>query len=127
MYCQLKLIFLLRYIEQCSIMRHEYQVFLSLISAMLCLTVGIFQLECLRTGDSVTMKGPISRWAFSLGFLVGACSIYFFLHQVWFERSFSILSEAQEKATDMTEDKPMKWRKDGAALVNLLHPHHAGT
>lgn len=67
------------------------------------------------------MKSSSSRWAFCLGFLVGACSIYFFLHQVWFERSYVVLSEAQEKASTT----PGSWRKEGGALINLLHPHHA--
>nr|XP_020470159.1 glycoprotein-N-acetylgalactosamine 3-beta-galactosyltransferase 1-B-like [Monopterus albus] len=70
------------------------------------------------------MKGPSSKWAFSMGFLVGACSVYVFLHQVWFERSYPVLSEAQEKATAAVE-RPTSWRKEGAALINLLHPHHA--
>lgn len=34
-------------------------------------------------------------------------------------------SEAQEKATPLWE-RPTSWRKEGAALINLLHPHHAG-
>ncbi|XP_071759376.2 glycoprotein-N-acetylgalactosamine 3-beta-galactosyltransferase 1-A [Centroberyx gerrardi] len=75
------------------------------------------------------MKGTSSRWAFSLGFLVGACSIYFFLHQVWFERSYPVLSEAQEKAAAVGErpsSENTSWRKEGAALINLLHPHHTG-
>lgn len=71
------------------------------------------------------MKGPSSRWAFSLGFLVGACSIYFFLHQVWFERSYPVLSEAQEKDATVGE-RPTSWRKEGATLFSLLHPQHAG-
>ena len=71
------------------------------------------------------MKGSSSRWAFSLGFLVGACSVYFFLRQVWFERSYPVLSEAQEKGTAASE-RPTSWRKEGGALINLLHPHHAG-
>ncbi|XP_068997279.1 glycoprotein-N-acetylgalactosamine 3-beta-galactosyltransferase 1-A isoform X1 [Embiotoca jacksoni] len=75
-------------------------------------------------GDIITMKGLGSRWAFTLGFLLGACSTYFFLHQVWFERSYPVLSEAQEKATAAGEI-PTSWRKEGAALINLLHPHHA--
>ncbi|KAL3064229.1 hypothetical protein OYC64_000501 [Pagothenia borchgrevinki] len=70
------------------------------------------------------MKGSSSRLAFSLGFLVGACSIYFFLRQVWFERSYPVLTEAQERATAVSES-PTSWRKEGAALINLLHPHHA--
>ncbi|XP_030279119.1 glycoprotein-N-acetylgalactosamine 3-beta-galactosyltransferase 1-A [Sparus aurata] len=71
------------------------------------------------------MKSSSSRWAFSLGFLVGAFSIYFFLRQVWFERSYPVLTEAQEKAT-VAGESPTNWKKEGAALVNLLHPHHAG-
>ncbi|KAM9855225.1 glycoprotein-N-acetylgalactosamine 3-beta-galactosyltransferase 1-A [Aulostomus maculatus] len=70
------------------------------------------------------MKSPSSRWAFSLGFLVGACGIYFFLHQVWFERSFPVLSEAQEKATVAVGERLGSWRREGAALINLLHLHH---
>lgn len=50
--------------------------------------------------------------------------MYFFLHQVWFERSYPVLSEAQEKATAV-EEIPTSWRKEGAAIINLLHPHHA--
>ncbi|XP_023152914.2 glycoprotein-N-acetylgalactosamine 3-beta-galactosyltransferase 1-A isoform X2 [Amphiprion ocellaris] len=50
------------------------------------------------------MKGGSSRWVFLLGFLAGACSVYFFLHQVWFERSYPVLSEALEKATVADED-----------------------
>ncbi|KAM3617537.1 uncharacterized protein V6R79_007706 [Siganus canaliculatus] len=58
------------------------------------------------------MKSSSSRWAFFLGFLVGGCVIYFFLRQVWFERSYPILSEAQEKAT-VAEDSSTKWEKKG--------------
>ncbi|KAK2851380.1 hypothetical protein Q5P01_007656 [Channa striata] len=70
------------------------------------------------------MKGPSSRWAFSLGFVVGACSIYFFLHQIWFERSYPVLSESQEKGTTVGEGPTS--RRKGAALINLLHPHNTG-
>lgn len=35
-----------------------------------------------------------------------------------------MLSEAQEKATAVSE-RPTTWRKEGAALINLLHPRHA--
>ncbi|KAM4609623.1 glycoprotein-N-acetylgalactosamine 3-beta-galactosyltransferase 1-A isoform 1-T2 [Polymixia lowei] len=75
------------------------------------------------------MKGPSSRWAFSLGFLVGTCSIYFFLRQVWFERSYPVLSEAQENAAAVGETAAIKgtnWRKEGAALIYLLHPYRTG-
>lgn len=95
-------------------------------------SISVLGLLCLhvvtRTSHvliSVIMKGSSSRLTFSLGFLVGACSIYFFLHQVWFERSYPVLSEAQEKAAAAGET-PTSWRKEGSALINLLHPHHAG-
>ncbi|CAJ1085219.1 glycoprotein-N-acetylgalactosamine 3-beta-galactosyltransferase 1-A [Xyrichtys novacula] len=70
------------------------------------------------------MKGSSSRWAFFLGVLVGACSVYFFAHQVWFEKSYPVLSETQEKASTVGVT-PNSWRKEGGALINLLHPHHA--
>lgn len=70
------------------------------------------------------MKGSGSRWAFLLGFLVGTCGIYVFLRQVWFERSYPVLTEAQEKGT-VFKDKFTNWKKEGAALINLIHPHHA--
>lgn len=71
------------------------------------------------------MKISSSRWAFILGFLVGACSIYFFLRQVWFERSYPVLSEAQEKAAAVGTSPTTSWKKEGAALISLLHPQHA--
>ncbi|KAM9344056.1 glycoprotein-N-acetylgalactosamine 3-beta-galactosyltransferase 1-A [Pholidichthys leucotaenia] len=67
------------------------------------------------------MKGPSSRCAFAFGFLVGSCSMYLFLRQVWFEHSYPVLSEAQLKATPVGE-RPTSWRK-GTALINLLLPH----
>ncbi|XP_029012950.1 glycoprotein-N-acetylgalactosamine 3-beta-galactosyltransferase 1-A [Betta splendens] len=70
------------------------------------------------------MKGPGSRWAFCLGFLAGACSVFFFRYQVWFERSYPVLSEAQERASSVWEKPAASWRREGAALINLLHPHH---
>ncbi|XP_008295086.1 glycoprotein-N-acetylgalactosamine 3-beta-galactosyltransferase 1-A [Stegastes partitus] len=72
------------------------------------------------------MKGGGSRWAFSLGFLVGACSVYFFLHQMWFERSYPVLSETQEKATVVGSlPTPSSWKKEGSALINLLRLNRA--
>lgn len=68
------------------------------------------------------MKGFSSRLGFSLGFILGACSTYFFLHQVWFERSYPVLSGAQEKVTAVRE-RPTSWRKEGAAVKNLHLPH----
>lgn len=72
------------------------------------------------------MKASSSRWAFCLGFLVGAFSGYFFLFQAWFERSYPVLSEAQERGSMVAEESPTNWRKEGPALFNLLHPHHPG-
>ncbi|XP_056154967.1 glycoprotein-N-acetylgalactosamine 3-beta-galactosyltransferase 1-A [Lampris incognitus] len=72
------------------------------------------------------MKGPTSRWAFSLGFLVGTCGIYFFLRQVWFERSYPVLSEAQENTLAVKEGPTSdgtNWKKEGNTLINLVHPH----
>ncbi|XP_014847579.1 PREDICTED: glycoprotein-N-acetylgalactosamine 3-beta-galactosyltransferase 1-A-like isoform X1 [Poecilia mexicana] len=83
-----------------------------------------YKLGLCRTGEIFTMKGPSSKWAFSLGLVVGTCSMYFFLHQVWFERSYPVLSEAQETATEAGE-RPTIWRREGGALINLLHPHQA--
>lgn len=72
------------------------------------------------------MKCSSSRWAFSLGFVVGACSVYIFLRQVWFERSYPILSEAQEKASQAQRQSPSIWKKDAVTPINLLHPQHTG-
>ncbi|XP_062314527.1 glycoprotein-N-acetylgalactosamine 3-beta-galactosyltransferase 1-A [Osmerus eperlanus] len=73
------------------------------------------------------MKGLSSRCAFCLGFLVGTLSLHFFLRQVWFERSFPVLAELQESPAATVERQASgshRWRKEGAALVNLHHPHH---
>lgn len=70
------------------------------------------------------MKVSSSRLAFTLGFLVGMCCVYVYLRQVWFERSYPVLTEAQEKGTVFV-DKLTNWKKHGSALVNLIHPHHA--
>ncbi|KAM9785531.1 glycoprotein-N-acetylgalactosamine 3-beta-galactosyltransferase 1-A [Neosynchiropus ocellatus] len=71
------------------------------------------------------MTGLTSRWAFCLGFVCGLCCVHVFLNQVWFERSYSLPTEAQQRVTMATES-PTSWRRRGAALVNLLRPHHAG-
>lgn len=71
------------------------------------------------------MRCPSSRWPLILGFLVGACSMYVFLHQVWFERSSPVLTEAQEKGLKV-EPTPVTWRRDGPALINVLQLHQAG-
>lgn len=70
------------------------------------------------------MKG--SRYAFLLGFVVGTCSLYIFLHQVWFERSYPLRSGAQQRTSGLEGPTSESWRKDGPALINLLHPHLPG-
>ena len=81
------------------------------------------------------MKGLGSPGAFCTGILVGCCSMYLVLRQVWFERSYPLLSEAQETAASASEvgggvtpadDDMTNWKKDGDTLINLLHPHHTG-
>ena len=61
--------------------------------------------------------------------------MYLVLRQVRFERSYPVLSEAQETAASASDagggvtpadDDLTNWKKDGDALINLLHPHHAG-
>ncbi|CAL8366730.1 unnamed protein product [Lota lota] len=82
------------------------------------------------------MKSLSSQGAFCTGILVGCCSMYLVLRQVWFERSYPMLSEAQETAASALEagggggvtpaDDMTNWKKDGDALINLLHLYHAG-
>lgn len=65
------------------------------------------------------MKIPsASRWALLLGSLVGAGTMYVFLHQVWFERSYPLPSEAQERAA-AGDPGPTGWRRVGAAPLNV--------
>ncbi|MBN3307201.1 glycoprotein-N-acetylgalactosamine 3-beta-galactosyltransferase 1-A [Amia ocellicauda] len=79
------------------------------------------------------MTALSSRCAFYLGFLVGTCTLYFLLRQVWNERSLSPQPEILEKAGSgggqaggrvSLEDE--SWRLDGSALINLKHPHLKG-
>lgn len=61
------------------------------------------------------MKFMNSRSAFTVGFLVGTCTLYVFLQQVWFERKASI-----------RQPEERNWLKNRSALFNLNHPHHTG-
>lgn len=61
------------------------------------------------------MKSLSSRGAFTAGFLVGTCTLYVFLQQVWFER---------KAPTRQPEER--NWLKNRSALFNLNHPHHTG-
>ncbi|XP_061909074.1 glycoprotein-N-acetylgalactosamine 3-beta-galactosyltransferase 1-A isoform X1 [Entelurus aequoreus] len=71
----------------------------------------------------VTMKSPTSFWAFSLGFLVGALSFYLFLHQLWLEKSYPVLSEGQDK--DMVVHlTPTSWRRKEGTLINRTPIYH---
>ncbi|KAI1892237.1 hypothetical protein AGOR_G00131290 [Albula goreensis] len=70
------------------------------------------------------MKALSSRCAFYLGFLVGTCTLYFFLRQVWFERSFT---QSPDNAVALEENRDGKnWKVEGSALINLNHPHLTG-
>ncbi|XP_041712683.1 glycoprotein-N-acetylgalactosamine 3-beta-galactosyltransferase 1-B isoform X2 [Coregonus clupeaformis] len=80
------------------------------------------------------MKGLSgSRFCFYVGFVVGTLSLYLFLRQVWFERSMelpvlggiqgsSVAAVAEEKQASDSDN----WSVEGAALINLNHPHHTG-
>lgn len=78
------------------------------------------------------MKSLSSRCAFLLGFIFGFCTLYFFLRQVWFERSFTAHRGAKtsgaETGTSAREGSGSSkdWRVEGAALINLRHPHEKG-
>ncbi|XP_036389030.1 glycoprotein-N-acetylgalactosamine 3-beta-galactosyltransferase 1-A [Megalops cyprinoides] len=73
------------------------------------------------------MKGLSSRCAFFLGFLVGTCTLYFFLRQVWFERSFALPADGGSSGVASGQDVDGKnWKVEGSALINLNHPHLTG-
>ncbi|KAL6457993.1 hypothetical protein MHYP_G00332230 [Metynnis hypsauchen] len=74
------------------------------------------------------MKALGARSSFYVGFVVGTCTLYVFLHQVWFARNFSPQQpEELEKMTEerkMLEEEEKNWKKEKSALFNLNHPHH---
>ncbi|XP_062397294.1 glycoprotein-N-acetylgalactosamine 3-beta-galactosyltransferase 1-A [Sardina pilchardus] len=78
------------------------------------------------------MKSLSSRCAFFLGFIVGSCTLYFFLRQAWFERSFTARQGAQGSGPEIGVaareggGSSKDWKVDGAALVSLGHPHEKG-
>ncbi|NP_001070842.1 glycoprotein-N-acetylgalactosamine 3-beta-galactosyltransferase 1-A [Danio rerio] len=78
----------------------------------------------------VIMKAGSSRCAFSLGFLVGSCSLYVFLRQVWFEESFSWQSNGRSSPSPPISHEQnssnLTWRVEGSALINLKHPNQPG-
>ncbi|KAJ8369915.1 hypothetical protein SKAU_G00099430 [Synaphobranchus kaupii] len=77
-------------------------------------------------GDAagLEMKALSSKCAFYLGFLVGTCSLYFFLRQVWFERSLALALDVS--ATSEEDVTGQNWKVEGSALINLNHPHQTG-
>ncbi|KAL7891401.1 hypothetical protein AOLI_G00008770 [Acnodon oligacanthus] len=74
------------------------------------------------------MKALGARSSFYVGFVVGTCTLYVFLHQVWFAINLSPQQPEQlEKITEerkMLEEEEKNWKKDKSALFNLNHPHH---
>ncbi|XP_053705596.1 glycoprotein-N-acetylgalactosamine 3-beta-galactosyltransferase 1-A [Synchiropus splendidus] len=71
------------------------------------------------------MAGLTSSWAFCLGFVCGLCCLRILLNQLWFERSYSLPTEAQGRVAGATAS-PAAWRRHGAALLNTRRPHRAG-
>ncbi|KAM4613169.1 glycoprotein-N-acetylgalactosamine 3-beta-galactosyltransferase 1-B [Polymixia lowei] len=76
------------------------------------------------------MKALGSKFSFYAGFLVGTFTLYVFLRQVWFQKSFSAYqSNVFDKAVDYKqelEEERKIWKKERSALFNLKHPHHKG-
>ncbi|KAL7832795.1 hypothetical protein SRHO_G00298130 [Serrasalmus rhombeus] len=74
------------------------------------------------------MKALGARSSFYVGFVVGTCTLYVFLHQVWFARNLSPQQpEELEKMAEerkMLEEEEKNWKKEKSALFNLNHPHH---
>ncbi|XP_051516305.1 glycoprotein-N-acetylgalactosamine 3-beta-galactosyltransferase 1-A [Myxocyprinus asiaticus] len=74
------------------------------------------------------MKGGNSRCAFSLGFVVGSCTLYVFLRQVWFEESFTWQHDGKSNLTPLGPEQNthnLTWRVEGSALINLRQPHQS--
>lgn len=70
------------------------------------------------------MKVLGSRFSFYVGFVVGTVTLYVFLRQVRFEKSF--FPQRAEKLRQQVEEDEKVWKKDRSALFNLKHPHHTG-
>ncbi|KAM9444912.1 glycoprotein-N-acetylgalactosamine 3-beta-galactosyltransferase 1-A isoform 1-T2 [Clarias gariepinus] len=67
------------------------------------------------------MNAVSSRIALVLGFLVGCCTFYFLLEEVWLERNFRQWLGAQQ---DEQNTHYNTWKEHLSALNNLNHPHH---
>ncbi|XP_076012733.1 glycoprotein-N-acetylgalactosamine 3-beta-galactosyltransferase 1-B [Genypterus blacodes] len=76
------------------------------------------------------MKALAFRFSFYAGFLVGTCTLYVFLRQMWFERSHSghqnNIPDQLHDHGHLTGDDRMMWKKERSALFSLNHPHHKG-
>lgn len=73
------------------------------------------------------MKVLGSRFSFYVGFVVGTVTLYVFLRQVRFEKSFfSQRVSSLDKLRQQLEEDEKVWKKDRSALFNLKHPHHTG-
>ncbi|XP_034538741.1 glycoprotein-N-acetylgalactosamine 3-beta-galactosyltransferase 1-B [Notolabrus celidotus] len=74
------------------------------------------------------MKTLGPRFSFCAGFVVGTLTLYVFLRQVWFERSWSTLqaTSLENNAPQGIEEESTIWKKERSALFNLMHPHHSG-
>ncbi|XP_069043457.1 glycoprotein-N-acetylgalactosamine 3-beta-galactosyltransferase 1-B-like [Lepisosteus oculatus] len=72
------------------------------------------------------MPALSSRCAFYLGFLVGSCMLYFFLRQVWFEKSYVPQTDGLGLALVAEGTGSDSWKVEGSALINLKHPHLQG-
>ncbi|XP_028661681.1 glycoprotein-N-acetylgalactosamine 3-beta-galactosyltransferase 1-B-like isoform X2 [Erpetoichthys calabaricus] len=82
------------------------------------------KLNCSREGW-MAMKS--SRGTFYLGFIVGTCTLYFFLMQVPLNKNLhklSLLVTSKNKLK--VENESLNWKVGGPALINLEHPHLKG-
>lgn len=72
------------------------------------------------------MKGVNTRSAFLLGILVGYCTVYFFLKEVWFKQSLSVWHRVQqvEQNSYRSTSGNFSWKMQHFARINLSHPHH---
>uniref|UniRef100_A0A8C4SH41 N-acetylgalactosaminide beta-1,3-galactosyltransferase n=2 Tax=Erpetoichthys calabaricus TaxID=27687 RepID=A0A8C4SH41_ERPCA len=75
-----------------------------------------------------TMAMMSSRRSFFLGFMVGTCTLYFFLTQVPLNKNFfhKMNLPVTSKNKAVVENENLNWRVDGPALINLEHPHLKG-
>ncbi|XP_026162705.1 glycoprotein-N-acetylgalactosamine 3-beta-galactosyltransferase 1-B [Mastacembelus armatus] len=77
------------------------------------------------------MKALGSRLSFCVGFVVGILTLYVFLRQMWFERSWSVrqgssLDKLHDSQKTQLEDEKEIWKKERSVLFNLKHPHLTG-